>query len=753
MKKIDSIVSSGNCTGCMVCHAVCPGNAISIAEGTDGFLYPDIQTAKCVDCGVCHESCPSTVERDEMQNSSCFAVQMDDETRFHSSSGGMFSAIGGYILSRGGVVCGAAFVNGKCKHIVVNTTDGMKALRKSKYIQSDCSEIYEQLQPHLESGREVLFTGTPCQCAAVRAIYPNAANLYVVDILCMGVPSQNLFDRYLHEEMPGDTISCVDFRDKSRYGWTGNHVMSLLRNGSRELIENSESAYYAAFLDLYSTRESCTVCHYAGKERVGDLSIGDFWGIESIDKSISDRKGTTLLLVNTEKGQYLLNAIKGDLKLLRQYSIDCAFRATRVLKYPAMISSKRREFFAGLEHGTIRETYNALKSNKADCGIINYWWSNGIGNVLTAFALQRLLQIHGYSSRLINICPDDQYARRSRGTSSEFERKYLYSTEQITSAHQFQKLNEAFTHFITGSDQVFRAEWVSNRWFLDFVDLSHNKIAMAASFGKDTLSVNKLRQLQVSYLLHRFNSISIRELSGVKLCRNLGVDAEYVIDPVFLIDPQNYTEIIQNTVFNTGDKKFILGYFLDISEEKRAQIESVATLLHLEVIMVDNSTQIEKFLYLINHAEYVLTDSFHGLCFSLIFQKEYACYFNKMRGNDRFETLIEVLGICKDKFLSENEEQSALKALLQPEDWRKVNLNIFAQREAGVKWLMNALQNPGVIDEEKLRQAERKKRPFELLDKLLHNRVTRKVRSGLIHILRMVWHIVKPLLKKQLTDT
>ena len=738
MKKIDSIVSSGKCAGCMACHSVCPSKAIVIAEGSDGFLYPKIQPDMCVDCGVCFETCPITAKRDDIHNSMCFAAQADDDTRFHSSSGGMFSVVAKYILRQGGVVCGAGFVDGKVRHCIVETEEELDVLRKSKYIQSDSTGIYGKLQSFLRSGRRVLFTGTPCQCAAARAVYPETANLIVVDILCMGVPSQALFDRYLREEMAG-FVENVDFRDKSKYGWTYNHVMSLCRNGNKELIEHSESSYFSAFLDRYSIRESCTECPFAGKERVGDLTIGDFWGIESIDKEITDRKGTSLLLVNTEKGRGLLDAIRGDLKLLREYSIEAAFRANRVLKYPTMVSSKRREFFKGLESRTIRETYDALKSNKADCGIINYWWSNGIGNVLTAFALQRLLQMNGYSSRLINIYPDDQYSRRSGGNSSEFERKYLYSTEQITSPQQFQKLNDAFTHFITGSDQVFRAEWVSNRWFLDFVDLSHNKIAMAASFGTGALSVNKLRELQVKYLLRRFNSISIRELSGVRLCRDLGADAEYVIDPVFLIDPQNYIDIIQNSTYHMEDNKYVLGYFLDISEEKRAQIESVAAHYNLDVLMADNHMPIEKFLHIINHAEFVLTDSFHGLCFCLIFQKEYACYFNKMRGNDRFETLIEVLGISKDKFLSENGERSALKALQYPEDWEKVNRNILEQREKGVQWLMNALKNPGVIDEEKLREAERKKRSVEFLYKLLHNRVTRKLRSGMGRIKRLVW--------------
>lgn len=743
IKTVKEIVSAGKCAGCMACHHVCPSGAIDIQEGRDGFLYPNIQPAMCINCGICFKTCPSVGKRAEISNASCFAAQADDDTRFHSSSGGMFSVIAKHVLRQGGVVCGAGFVNGKVRHCIVDTEEGLDVLRKSKYIQSDCTGIYEQLQPHLHSGQPVLFTGTPCQCAAARAVYPETANLIVVDILCMGVPSQALFDRYLREEMAG-SVENVDFRDKSKYGWTQNLVMAIRKNGSQQLIDNADSSYYCAFLDAYSIRESCTDCAFAGRERVGDLTIGDFWGIERMDPAISDKIGTSLLLVNTEKGRYILDCVRDELSLLREFPMEAAFRSNPILKYPTMVSSKRREFLEVAGDKSIREAYDELKTNKADCGIINYWWCDDNGAILTAFALQKLLQMNGYSSRLINICTGSQYERRSRGISSEFERKYLYTTEQITSKKQFQALNNSFTHFIAGSDQVFRAEWVSDTWFLDFAELSRNKIAMAASFGTGSLSVSRRRERKIKYLLRRFNSISIRELSGVRLCEKLGVQAQYVIDPVFLIEPQNYLDIVHNAPYSAGEKKHIFGYFRDPSEEKLAQIKGIAARYDLDVFIADDTTPVEQFLLMISSAEYVLTDSYHGLCFSLIFQKEYACYYNLLRGNDRFETLIEVLGINPKKFLPENENAAALVAVQCPENWDTVNRNILTQRENGVRFLMGALNNPPSINEKELKKAYWNEKlgnfGYVALDKLLYNRITRKLHAVLRWMKRKVKH-------------
>lgn len=742
-KTINCIVNSRKCTGCMACYNMCPNNAISIEEKEDGFLYPQIQQEKCINCGICIKTCPIVKKREHIRNSFCYAAQANDAVRQHSSSGGMFQIMAQYIIHQGGVVCGAGFVDGKVRHIIIDAEEELKTLRKSKYIQSDCSNIYKELKAFIESNRYVLFTGTPCQCAAVKNIYSKNDNLIVIDILCMGVPSQKLFDRYLYEEMQNDIITHIDFRDKSKYGWSPNLVLALQRNGKEELIDSAESSYYSAFLDAYSIRESCTECAFAGKERVGDITIGDFWGIEGFDINISDAKGTSLVLVNTVKGESLWNLIKEQMKSLKKFDIDIAFQSNPILKHPTVVSSKRREFLNINGEETIREKYDFLKSNRATCGIINYWWCNDNGAILTAFALQRLLQINGFSSRLINICSENQL-KRSGGISSRFEQKHLYTTNPIVSKEQFNELNDSFENFIVGSDQVFRAEWVSDTWFLDFVELTHNKIAMSASFGIGSLSVDRRRKRKIKYLLSRFNSISIRELSGIEICNNFSINAQHVVDPVFLIDPQNYVDIINDKDFRRLDKKYVFGYFRDKTDDKLLQINQIASRYNLDVFIADDSTEVEEFLFMVYSAEYVLTDSYHGLCFALIFNKNFACYYNELRGNDRFDSLIQTLGINKNKFLPENKAVLATEVIKYPVDWERINSNILEQREIGTEWLINALRNPSSINKAKLKKAYWQEKVGNLgwntKDKLLHNRITRGTYSLLKRMGRKVKH-------------
>ena len=721
------IIVSKECTGCMACKYVCPVSAITITQEEDTFYYPKIDENKCVLCGKCKAICPICTFYEKLSNDVCYAVQAEDNIRNDSSSGGMFSLIAEYFIKSGGFVIGAAYNDQTVKHICVNSIEDLHKLRKSKYVQSNCDEVYKKIQDTLKTDKLVLFTGTPCQCAAVKNLFGSNDNLFLLDILCMGVPSEYLLKKYLSEDLQGIRVKEIDFRDKEKRGWTSKLVLKITGENSVSYFDSEESSYYKSFLDAYSIRSSCTKCVFPGKKRIGDISLGDFWGIEALDSSFDDRKGTSLVLINSEKGKQLIKLVESRIKRKREYPIKQAFFSNPILLYPTLVSSKQREFTRDIKKCSINENYTRLKSNIADCGIINYWWCNDNGAILTAFALQKLLEKNGYTSRLINICEGNQLEVRSGGISSQFEKRYLYTTEQVVTQGQFKLLNNSFKHFIVGSDQVFRAAWVSNRWYLDFVNLEKNKIAMAASFGVQQLDIPYKRKKEIQYLLHRFNNISIRELSGVSLCNSIGINADYVIDPVFLIDKEYYIELFSDVELDKETEPYIFVYLRDPSDTKNDAIDKYAKMHDVSVRFADDETNVEMFMKMIYNAKYVITDSYHGFCFALIFNKNFACFRNTLRGNDRFETIATILKTTEEKFANEGSED-VTKQLDAFIDWRKVNHEISIQREAGEKWLINALRTPSKINIKKVCQAYIPVLALRMRDrimfKVVHNRLT-----------------------------
>ena len=252
----------------MCCKNVCVNNAIDIYRDKEGFDYPYINYDKCLNCGKCIEYCPAnSMCDDEFNYEYIYAVQADDNIRMNSSSGGMFTLLANEIINRGGAVCGAAFINGKVCHIVIDDIKDLSKLRKSKYVQSDISNVFEPILKLLKKGTKVLFSGTACQCEAIKNYCKNYDyGLYTVDVLCMGVPSPGMFEKYMKEEI-GMNVAEVDFRDKSVSGWTPSFCLSYKKNNSKVIIKDEESSYYTAFLNGYALRSNCYQCKYSGKMR------------------------------------------------------------------------------------------------------------------------------------------------------------------------------------------------------------------------------------------------------------------------------------------------------------------------------------------------------------------------------------------------------------------------------------------------------------------------------------------------------
>lgn len=346
------------CTGCGACSAACPMDCITMRPDEEGFFHPRIDTGICNCCGFCHRTCPvhpaslNGVEKPGGPHEVLAAWHLDETIRRESSSGGVFTALAENILSHGGAVVGAAYDEHLVvHHTLIETSADLHRLRGSKYVQSQFSHVlYRQILDLLSQGRLVFFTGTPCQVAGLRNfLIKPYDNLLCCDLICHGTPSPLFWERYVHHmKMRGDELAGVSFRDKST-GWKNSSIRLYLQNGRSRRHDLFADPYVAAFLRDYSLRPSCYTCHFTNTNRTGDLTIADFWGVAGKYPEYDlDDKGTSLVLVNTEKGKIWLEDCQSRLFLGRA-DLETAISGNPMLVRPCHRPKKRDTFYRDLE--------------------------------------------------------------------------------------------------------------------------------------------------------------------------------------------------------------------------------------------------------------------------------------------------------------------------------------------------------------------------------------------------------------------
>lgn len=313
-----SITEKQNCCGCGACRNVCPRNCITMAEDEEGFLYPKVDASCCVDCGFCSRVC--VFQREEplpQKEPPCYAaVAKDDAIRAASSSGGVFSLLAGRILAMGGVVYGVAMKEDmrSCAFLRVSEADELPKLQGSKYLQADVGETYREVKRDLAAGKQVLFSGVPCQIDALKLFLNREyENLYCAEVICHGTPSPLLWRKYVDylEQKQERVIHSACFRSKAN-GWRKN---SLAIDGKNIHYCQTASAdpYLMMFSRDYSLRPSCYHCQSKKLASGADLTLGDFWGIWKTAPEMDDDRGTSLILVQTQKGAELLRGIEGSI--------------------------------------------------------------------------------------------------------------------------------------------------------------------------------------------------------------------------------------------------------------------------------------------------------------------------------------------------------------------------------------------------------------------------------------------------------
>jgi len=353
------------CYGCYACKEICPNGAISMVEDFEGFVYPQIDEEICNNCDLCKKTC--IFSKAELKNTDMHSVyaaySLNKEVREFSSSGGIFLPLAQEFIEKGGYVVGVAYdENMEARYMITETMEECKKFSGSKYVRSNIEGILPEIKKLLDDSKKVLFTGIPCHVAGLKGYIGNRDNLFTAEILCHSNPSPKVFRKYIQylEEKFKSKVIDFKFKNKSK-GWKSPSVEIIFENG-KTIIENAKyNNYTRAFQMGLTARPCCYNCEFVKENRAGDITIADFWGIEKIEEDWADDRGTSLIIVNNDKGQNLLDRIVDQLKIIPK-TMEEAFIKNH--KRPVIMRRERNEFFDRLDEENIDEllySYNLLK--------------------------------------------------------------------------------------------------------------------------------------------------------------------------------------------------------------------------------------------------------------------------------------------------------------------------------------------------------------------------------------------------------
>lgn len=777
------------CTGCNICVSLCPADAIALKISDEGFWYPSVNKNKCVECGKCLNGCPVYRGKDEknfLLPVSYAGWNKDIEEHLNSSSGGIFSLIARGFLEEGGAVYGAAYNDDfRVEHIRIDAVTELDRLRRSKYVQSYISkELLHSLKKDIDSGKKVLFSGTPCQVASVNKLYFQYDNLLTVDVVCHGVPSPKAWDSYLNEIISKHgEIKAINMRKKTS-GWKKIFFQTEYTDGLVDESWFNDNVWGESFVKNLFLRKSCYKCEFKENIRCSDISLGDFWeAARGVHKELDDHdRGTSIILINSEKGKQAFDKLKSkDVCFFKNIPYHWIPKNTYAVTKSSPFNPKRDQAFMLLDaesfskviekvstkigrlktlqtiktsvkksilHRSEDSSSDGTKQSRfygidADVGILNIQEVDNYGAVLLCFALQKAIEDLGYKVRVIDFRPVDinksvGYGKRLLkkikkkgfvGTSVAIIRKLSRKGKvgvNISSdlkKERFEQFRETylkrtpiyngmsltdsplFKTYVVGSDVVWKPARVmseeADTYFLTFTEgLLCNRVAYAASIGTDDAkTLEKIAPLFQKYI-EKFNYVSLRERTSISFVKELyNKDVTWCMDPTLLLRKEDY-----DRCFSLDSKRiegdYIYFYLFESNEAVYKMVNEYSSELGIPVIcqcdMPDRISNLKEFssddgpidfISRIKNARMVITDSFHGTVFSIIYQKD---FITLSRGNIsiRMKDLLDRLNLlCR---YVDTPETAHL--ILSPIDYVGITQIIDAWREESMDYLRKALE-------------------------------------------------------------
>lgn len=714
MSSIDRIFNRynryNNCTGCSACQNICPCNAIEMEADVIGGYKPSVIKNLCSDCGRCIDACPIV---NEDRNLYCpiegYAVVATDSVRRESSSGGFFSVAAEEILRIGGAVYGVGWDDKLTAiHMRIIRKDNINKLRYSKYVQSDTSNVFRTVKKDLDEKKPVLFSGTPCQVAGLRKYMErekvNTENLYLVDLICGDAPSAALWEMFLNERYKNNNRPYdYRFRDKI-HGW--KVISNCLETMEEDYEDVVEDYYLKGFLENMMFPPTCENCKYR-KAKPGDITIGDFWKVQKYKPSIDGKKGVSTVLVNTEKGKYFLEKLKNYFSVFEPVEIEKLMDGGGFRNNVNRgIECFRHQIRAG---HTLKSAYEAGRDLRYDIGLVGEWCNHNYGSHLTYYALKKTLEKMGLSVLLIG--PPVTWWKYSKNIFGDERFRSLPGIENAAylslDEYDYEYLNSRCNMFCVGADTTFNEfQFFDKKKYagLAWTDSKKGRIIYGGSFGTYDFNATKEKIEYLKYCFHRFDRISYREKAGVRLAKEVfNVESDYVLDPVFLLSDEEWRqhEICPKGI---GDKRFGIVFFYEDNghdadtEEFLKKLREKYSCDFYYVTRADSdrknaiaNVKIEELLWLIDHAEVILTNSFHVTALSIIFNKLFYAINRIMQIPVRIPDILSTCGL-KDRMITDYRYDEIDVDNSHLIDYERVNCILNQCIENSKNWLVDAIE-------------------------------------------------------------
>ena len=352
-----------DCCGCNACGDVCPKGCITFKIDNEGFWYPEVNKETCIDCHLCEKVCPIIEPAKHItryEEPVVFAAYTkDDAIRIDSTSGGIHSMLAQAMYKKNAYVGGAIYnEDHTVSHIASNDPKMLDEIRSSKYLQSSMEGQYKEVKKLLQAGEAVFYCGCPCQIQALyKYLKKEYDNLTTCDFICRGVNSPKVFLKYMDmlERQYGAKATKIKFKAK-KWGWHNFSMRVNFANGKEYCKDRYHDLFFIGYLQAGNfTRPSCYDCHFKGFPQKADITLADFWGIENIDKSMDQDRGTSLVMVNSDKGMKLFDSIKDNIEW-RQFTMAVARKGNPAMDV-SLKSAKpnRNQFFEALDKEPFEE--------------------------------------------------------------------------------------------------------------------------------------------------------------------------------------------------------------------------------------------------------------------------------------------------------------------------------------------------------------------------------------------------------------